>query len=459
MNTRASTTTSGAEQALMVDDEAVASGGAVVPPEFGDAVRPKKQKTESPVVVFPSDRRAGFTHHEFAYKDVDDRVPYDAEKTCLTSNAIFTFYFKDWSVFGDGLHRLESRLLDVVYLGDDLLRLESATFPYTELQLGVPTKGLTLGGLKAGLGAFLQLLDNDLRARGDPPMEVCNVLGFAHKPYTSPSTFKVIVNDHHKDPDAIQVPIGIGFGSGMQAYANASLPALFLKAEYERRLPDEHDHMGRAHLERLLAALETGDEIYLTNIERRPALNDSRARVVKYDVDQDRYQVRIGSWGQTEVISVKASSVRKAGFRFCPHVNVRHDAATGKDVCTVDVDVRDDTPVRRVVKDGTGTVPDDEILFYGPHLLLSLANEGDPAPDMDLAKVVRFDLPTGELTVGDFCERIAATEPDRRIAYGASATASSFLSGVRDCGGKYMHYATRWMYDELADGDAREGAA
>ena len=80
----------------MVDDEAVASGGAVVPPEFGDAVRPKKQKTESPVVVFPSDRRAGFTHHEFAYKDVDDRVPYDAEKTCLTSNAIFTFYFKDW---------------------------------------------------------------------------------------------------------------------------------------------------------------------------------------------------------------------------------------------------------------------------------------------------------------------------------------------------------------------------
>ena len=88
-----------------------------------------------------------------------------------------------------------------------------------------------------------------------------------------------------------------------------------------------------------------------------------------------------------------------------------------------------------------------------------MANEGDPAPDMDLAKVVRFDLPTGELTVGDFCERIAATEPDRRIAYGASATASSFLSGVRDCGGKYMHYATRWMYDELADGDAREGAA
>ena len=50
-------------------------------------------------------------------------------------------------------------------------------------------------------------------------------------------------------------------------------------------------------------------------------------------------------------ISAKSSSVQVAGFRFFPHVNVRHDAATGKDVCTVDV--VGNTPVRRVVKQGS----------------------------------------------------------------------------------------------------------
>ena len=45
--------------------------------------------------------------------------------------------------------------------------------------------------------------------------------------------------------------------------------------------------MGRAHLERLLAAYGPHVNVYLTNIERRPALNDARATVVRYDVDQD----------------------------------------------------------------------------------------------------------------------------------------------------------------------------
>jgi len=100
-------------------------------------------------------------------------------------------------------------------------------------------------------------------------------------------------------------------------------------------------------------------------------------------------------------------------------------------------------------------VPDDEVLFYGPRLVLCLADQGEPAPNMELAKDVVFDLPTRELTVGAFCERMAAAEPDRRIAYGASATASSYLYNLDDHGGYQVCYSTSWMYDE----HAREGAA
>ena len=81
MSTNAELDAERAEQGLIVDD-ALSSGGAVVPPEFRDAVRLKKQKTESPVVVYPSDQCDGFTNDEFAYKYVDYRVPYDPEKTC-----------------------------------------------------------------------------------------------------------------------------------------------------------------------------------------------------------------------------------------------------------------------------------------------------------------------------------------------------------------------------------------
>ena len=71
-------------------------------------------------------------------------------------------------------------------------------------------------------------------------------------------------------------------------------------------------------------------------------------------------------------------------------MNVRHDAATGKDVCTVDV--VGNTPVRRVVKDRTGAVPDDEVLFCGPRLVLSLADQGDPsASELCVATLVDSD--------------------------------------------------------------------
>ena len=76
---------------------------------------------------------------------------------------------------------------------------------------------------------------------------------------------------------------------------------------------------------------------------------------------------------------------------------------------------------------------------------------GGPAPTPELAEDMVFDLPDGILTIGAFKERLLATEPQRRLAYGVGPTRWCQLYEMkrRSSGVYVVHFS----YDEEEEGE------
>ena len=409
-----------------------------------DWVKEKRKKFENllgppPAVVYPKDvETGGFTDAMFAY----NTQLYNRMGNLSAENARWMFRVVD-----DTLKRTAG--LDStkdfqngykVYRGKTL-KLRSATFPHYETSIAVPRGDLTLPELEEALLGFVQGLDAVLQQRGDPRMISCNVWGFKHD---VGETFRVMLNDHHRSREALNFYYN-GCDIGFVMESRLSMPALYQLAVYENKAPKDTANLTRAHLERLLASHEKGKTVYLSGLQSRPELNHGTAKVVSYDLWKDRYMVELANG---EVISVKAGRASKPGFQFTFSCRVEHDYFYGEKVA--------------IVENHLGvTAADDVVLFRGPRLVLKLDTEwcGDgPTPDAALAKDIVFELGTNELDVGTFRERLAATEPERRRAYGVENNLPSEMREWRLLPPAHTDCVCHWSYEVEASDEENDDA-
>ena len=207
------------------------------------------------------------------------------------------------------------------------------------------------------------------------------------------------------------------------------------------------------------APLGIGTPVLLSALQSRPALNGTTATVESYDAATDRYIVKLPA---APAISVKAECVARQGVLYDFFLSVNHDKQSGTDNVGLDVyDLGSTDPARRVF----GSAPlssgppqsvhleDDAIFYRGSRLICVLDVDwcGDgPTPNPALAKDLVFELPEKTLTVGVFCERILATEPQRRIVYGVQPHAWSELYEWRMIAPNV--YKVHFAYDDDATG-------
>lgn len=408
-------------------------------------VKEKRKKFEGllgppPAVVYPKDvETGGFTHAMFAY----NKQLYNHMGSLSAKDARWIFRVVDDTLKRTaGIDSTRDFQYDYKVYRGKTLKLRSATFPHYETSIAVPRGDLTLPELEEALLGFVQGLDAVLQQRGDTRMTSCNVWGFKHD---VGETFQVMLNDHHRSREALNFYLNVGCDIGFAMESRLSMPALYQVAVYENKAPKDTANLTRAHLERLLASHEKGKTVYLGGLQSRPELNHATAEVVSYDLWKDRYMVELANG---EVISVKAGCASKPGFQFTFSCRVEHDCFMAEKCA--------------IVEDHNGClVRDDVVLFRGPRLVLTMDTEwcGDgPTPDAALAKDIVFELGTNELTVGTFRERLTATEPERRRAYGVENNLPSSLAEWRLLPPAYTVCVCHWSYEAEASDEENDDA-